>query len=85
MNPNSSAVSAQTSTSPLGHHHGASNEINKFYMSSLLNLNHDGMANMSEPAGVCFDDIFFCMCVFVCVCVYKMGIPCIVGRYVHNS
>ena len=51
MNPNSSAVSAQTS-SPLGHHHGASNEINKFYMSSLLNLNHDGMANIqSEPAG----------------------------------
>ena len=74
MNPNSSAVSAQTSTSPLGHHHGASNEINKFYMSSLLNLNHDGMANMSEPAGVCFDDIFFCMCLCVCVC--KIGIPC---------
>ena len=82
MNPNSSAVSAQTSTSPLGHHHGASNEINKFYMSSLLNLNHDGMANMSEPAGVCFDDIFFCMC--VCVC--KIGkVYLVIGRYVHNS
>ena len=84
MNPNSSAVSAQTSTSPLGHHHGASNEINKFYMSSLLNLNHDGMANMSEPAGVCFDDIFFCMCVCVCVC--KIGkVYLVIGRYVHNS
>merc|ERR1739848_222769 len=47
---NSSAVSAQTS-SPLGHHHGVSHEINKFYMSSLLNLNQEGMAIPEHTTG----------------------------------
>lgn len=52
MNPNSAAISAQTSTSPLGHH-GSSHEINKFYMSSLLNLNQEGMAAVvPEQTGV---------------------------------
>ena len=50
MNPNSSAVSAQTS-SPLGQHHGVSHEINKFYMSSLLNLNQEGMAIPEHTTG----------------------------------